>query len=126
VSTAPNGVHRVHSYVERSHYAPQIERLLRLFPREQLFFYKTDDLWLRTDCLVRDVHAFLGLDQRDVPMKGYVVPVPPSEAEPMSEDARMVLNTKFLVDIHAISLLTGLAVDDWLDPTYREPMTGLS
>jgi hypothetical protein len=45
VRTAPHGVHRVFSYVERGFYSTQIERLLGLFPRKQVIFFRTDRLW---------------------------------------------------------------------------------
>ena len=41
------GYHRVHSYVERGLYGAQVERLLTLFPREQVLFLRSDEL--RTD-----------------------------------------------------------------------------
>lgn len=47
VRETPTGRHRVFSYVERGFYANQIERLLKYFPREQLFFVRTDRLWHR-------------------------------------------------------------------------------
>lgn len=38
------GHHRVHSYVERGFYGAQVERLLTLFPREQVLFLRSDEL----------------------------------------------------------------------------------
>lgn len=45
VRAATGGVHRVFSYVERGLYAPQVERLLRLFPDRQLLVVRTHALW---------------------------------------------------------------------------------
>jgi hypothetical protein len=38
------GRHRVYSYVERGFYAAQLERVLTLFPREQLLLLRSEDL----------------------------------------------------------------------------------
>ncbi len=44
---AAPGFHRVYSYVERGFYGAQVERLLTIFPRQQVLFLRSDDL--RTD-----------------------------------------------------------------------------
>jgi hypothetical protein len=54
------GHHRVYSYVERGFYGAQLERLLGLFPREQLLFLKSDDLKHAADTTVRRVCRFIG------------------------------------------------------------------
>lgn len=38
------GFHRVYSYVERGFYGAQVERLLTIFPREQVLFLRSADL----------------------------------------------------------------------------------
>jgi Sulfotransferase domain len=43
-SAHPPGFHREFSYVERGFYGRQVQRLLSLFPREQLLFLRSDDL----------------------------------------------------------------------------------
>lgn len=43
-NTATPGFHREFSYVERGFYGRQVQRLLSLFPREQLLFLRSDDL----------------------------------------------------------------------------------
>ena len=43
-AVAPDGVHREYSYVERGFYGAQVERLLTLFPREQVLFLRSDTL----------------------------------------------------------------------------------
>jgi hypothetical protein len=38
------GFHREYSYVERGFYGEQVQRLLRLFPRDQVLFLRSEDL----------------------------------------------------------------------------------
>lgn len=38
------GFHREYSYVERGFYGEQVQRVLRLFPREQVLFLRSEDL----------------------------------------------------------------------------------
>ena len=61
VKYAPFGVHRVYSYVERGFYAKQIQRLLNLFPRQNILFIRTDMLWLHTSDILVSIEKFLGI-----------------------------------------------------------------
>lgn len=56
----PWGVHREFSYVERGFYGEQIERLLNLFPREQVLILKADDLRREPNATLAAVNGFLG------------------------------------------------------------------
>lgn len=56
----PWGVHREFSYVERGFYGEQIERLLELFPREQVLFLTADELRAEPSATLARVNAFLG------------------------------------------------------------------
>ena len=68
----PWGVHREYSYVERGFYGEQIQRLLSLFPREQVLILAADDLRAAPNATLSRVNAFLGapppapVAQRDV------------------------------------------------------------
>lgn len=53
--------HRHHSYLERGHYADQIEGLLRHFPREQLLVIDLADLTATPDEAMRVVTDFVGV-----------------------------------------------------------------
>jgi len=57
----PWGFHREFSYVERGFYAEQLERLLGLFPREQLLLLRAEDLRADPGPPLAQVRAFLGL-----------------------------------------------------------------
>lgn len=63
----PWGHHREFSYVERGFYGEQAERLLRLFPRDQLLFLKSDDLRADPSRPLAQVRAFLGLPRAATP-----------------------------------------------------------
>ena len=63
----PWGHHREFSYVERGFYAEQIERLLGLFPREQLLFLTSDELRGDPVAALGQVRAFLGLPKAPTP-----------------------------------------------------------
>lgn len=56
----PPGHHRVYSYVERGFYAAQMDRILALFPRDQLLVLRSDELRRDPDPLLSQVRGFLG------------------------------------------------------------------
>lgn len=49
-------------YRQAGFYATQVERFLKLFPREQIRFYLYDDLVLNPGRLLKDVYEFLEVD----------------------------------------------------------------
>lgn len=125
VAEAPDGVHRVYSYVERGFYAPQIERLLALFPQGQLHVIRTDQLWLNTGDTLGVIERFLGVRSvlAQVARPRYIVPLAPAVAPGMTQAVRARLDTLYADDIWQTSRLTGLDLSDWLGPDYAEPMT---
>jgi hypothetical protein len=64
---APWGFHREFSYVERGFYGEQIERLLGLFPREQLLVLRSQDLRNDPASTLASVRRFLGLGTNGPP-----------------------------------------------------------
>jgi hypothetical protein len=71
---------RVHSYVERGFYPPQIRALLRHFPREQVLFLTMDALWTAEAETLERARRFLGLRAPVPPPPAgsakYVAPLP--------------------------------------------------
>lgn len=124
VETAPGGHHRIYSYVERSLYAGQIERLLGLFPREQILFLRTDRFWSEPAGTLSAVAEFLGVDPTPFAAaeSRYVVPVPPRPTAPPSWRTARRLRALFAETIERTEALTGLDLADWRSPRYREPM----
>ena len=122
VRDAPGGVHRVFSYVERGLYAGQVERLLTLFPRQQLLFFRTDRLWLEPGLVLDAVQDFIGVERRLAGQRRYVVPLDASDLGPMPAEQRAMLDQVFAEDIRRTAALSGLEHSDWLRPDYREPL----
>ena len=56
---AAPGFHRVYSYVERGFYGAQVERLLTVFPKEQVLFLRSDELRADPEPILCKVCDFL-------------------------------------------------------------------
>jgi hypothetical protein len=124
LSSAPDRLHRVYSYVERGFYARQLERLLALFPRRQLHVFRTDALWLDPAGTLGAIERFLGVTPRlgaDA-RPDYVVAVDSTALGPIPPGAQRALTEIFRDDIGRTAQCTGLDLADWLLPGYREPM----
>jgi Sulfotransferase domain len=103
---------RLFSYVERGFYFRQVQNALRLFPREQLLFLRSNDL--RNDHLgtLRTIAEFLGIDE---------FPDMAARLDHRTQPVAYRLNAIeieflrgiFYQDVLAFSKLTGLAVSDW-------------
>lgn len=121
VASAPRGVHRVFSYVERGFYAPQIRRAGAC--AAAVHCLRTDRLWSDPATELAAIARFLGVDaaERAAPV-GYVVPVDSSRLPPISEEDRAYLLDLYAPDIAETGRMTGLDLSDWLRPGYREPM----
>lgn len=127
VSSAPNGVHRVFSYVERGFYASQIRRLLSLFPREQLCFLATDELWNDAKAAVGAVCSFLGGGIVPTSLaRAYRAPFTSDPMPPIAESDLSYLMELYATDIGETSVLTGLSLGRWQERGYREPMIAFS
>jgi Sulfotransferase domain len=124
VRTAPGGVHRVFSYVERGFYAPQIERIRGLFSDDQLLILRADALWNNPAATLRQIQSFLEVTPLLAKKRRYVVPVNSDKSVPLAPDDALYLAALYANDIRRTQSLTGLDLQDWLDPTsaFAEPM----
>jgi hypothetical protein len=124
VRVARGGVHRVFSYVERGFYAPQIERILGLFPRQQLLVMRTDTLWSEFDASMKHIQAFLEVPCIQSLERQYVVPLPSGPPTPLANEDAEYLNSLYAEDILQTQRLTGLDLGDWLKAPelFQEPM----
>jgi len=122
VAEERNRAHRIFSYVERSFYASQIGEMLSLFPRDHLFFFRTDLLWKTPNVVLDEISDFLGIASINQPKKQYVVPLLTWEPTGMSIEDRQYLDQLFFDEIKQTAKLSGLDLCDWLDPDYDEPM----
>jgi hypothetical protein len=105
VDEAPNGVHRVFSYVERGYYAAQIEEMLSLFPRDHVLFYRTDALWREPRAILDQVASFLNLTGRPDIKKGYFVPLFSWESSGMPLQDRRFLDELYADEINRTARL---------------------
>ncbi len=110
------------TYFERGLYAHQVADVLRLFPREQLLFYRTDRLWDEPAAVLDALHRFLGVEPVALGWAGYRGSLRPGECSAMPDALRRLLDAMFADDIRRTAALTGIDLGDWLDPAYREPM----
>lgn len=113
-------LHRIYSYVQRGYYAPQITRLLSLFPRRQIYITTTDTLWLDPQSVLEDLEDFLEIPHRLKVDPEYIILATsdiPVELEPVT---RSDLDAQYFDDIRSTQELTGLDLSSWLSPAYAE------
>jgi hypothetical protein len=111
VATDPNapGFHRVFSYIERGLYGAQIERLLRLFPHEQVLFLRSDELRTQPERILRKVCDFLNAPHfaRVEAKESHLAKVIDYGVEITDED-RTYLKSVFADDQRIFSKLSGI------------------
>jgi len=124
VREAPEGSHRVFSYIERGFYREQIRRIFELYPRSQVHFFRTDDLWNSTAETLGHIERFLQLEAQlgQRAKQDYVVPIETLSLGQMSAPVRCALDDIFREYIGDTAALTGLDLSDWLHLEYAEPM----
>lgn len=105
----PWGHHREFSYVERGFYGELAERLLGLFPRDQLLFLTSDDLRANPAATLARVRTFLGLPPAPPP-KAREVHVGRDMAYPSELTAEDVahLQDVYAADARRFAALTGV------------------
>lgn len=116
--------HRIFSYVERGEYAAQVSRLLRMFPREQICFERTDHLWIDGEGTVGRICRFLSVEPVALPPRRYIAPLQLGSSEGPSEGDRDFLNAIFSGEIRDAARMAQIELTHWLSPDYAEPMTG--
>lgn len=111
------GAHRVFSYVERGFYAEQIERMFRLFPREQVLVTTHDAFRAACGEVLDRIVAFLGLDPFAAypPNAEFMVAGQREKNPPMPPDCRARLVDLFADDIRRTQDLAGLDLSGWLE-----------
>ena len=120
VQASKGCVHRMFSYVERGFYAEQILNMKRLFPTGQLLFLRTDELWRDPMRVLTRVHAFLGVPPPNAVERAYVTPVDALGLGAIPKEALSMLNTLYADDIKLTCRLSGIDLDDWMSPDYRD------
>jgi hypothetical protein len=105
----PWGFHREFSYVERGFYGEQVERILTLFPREQLLILTSAGLESDPAVALASVRAFLGLPpgQAPTPRRVHVGQEMNYPSELTTEDVAF-LREIYAADAERLAALTGI------------------
>jgi hypothetical protein len=126
VKQALGGIHRIYSYVERGFYSNQIARLKDFFREDQILFLRTDDYWSNSQQIIQKIARFLGVRYEEDFKSEYISPIIPNlksiPAHYYYCHQIDSLKNIYKKDIIQTQLLTGIALVDWLDPSYTEPM----
>lgn len=112
------------SYLSRGFYAPQVRKLLNLFPRQAIRFLRTDQLWQDEKATLDGLFDWLGLEPASSRPKGqkYIVPVDTCSIRYVQIAGLDHLTDLFREDMIETARLTGLDLSDWLEFDYSEPM----
>jgi Sulfotransferase domain len=127
VASAPDCVHRIFSYVERGFYGEQIKRLKKLFPDQQIFFLRTDELWSAPQKSLEKIARFLGIEFSEIVSSEYILPLG-KKLKNVHKPKKLVnllsqLTSLYAEDIQDTERLTGIPLYDWIAPDYQEPMS---
>tara|TARA_R100000935_G_scaffold54166_1_gene82700 strand:- start:4796 stop:5578 length:783 start_codon:yes stop_codon:yes gene_type:complete len=122
VKKAENGVHRVHSYVERGLYTDQIKRILKYYPRSQVHFLTNDQLWLEPKTSLKNIEIFLSVDEELDPERKYIIAARTDTLDKIDGVDFTYLMDLFKDDIIKTEEITGIPLGKWLEINYREPV----
>ena len=107
ITKAPRG----NAYIARSLYAPQLEKVFRLFPREQVFILKYEHFRSDPFPIVNEIFDFLGVDRRSQ-LKNKQRNVG-SYSRKLTNQEREQAAAFFEEDISKIEKLLGWDCSDW-------------
>jgi len=119
---------RLYSYIERSLYSRQISNIFELFPRCQVHFYRTDDLWsMPVDTTMRTME-FLRVPAQDLVDSApvYISPYESRDSTVLNMSEMIDFNQLFIEDIMATEKMTDLDLSDWRRSDYQEPMVAVT
>jgi hypothetical protein len=109
------GFHRVYSYVERGFYGAQLQRALKIFPREQILCLRSEDLQKNPLATLNTMASRLGLPQLEGGVQPLQANVGAREAAySMSEEDAAYLAGLYKDDLQLFSDLSTLNVKDWM------------
>ena len=102
------GYHRIFSYVERGFYGCQVEKIMTLFPRDQMLFLKSDDLSLHCDATLERVCDFLNIPKIKPDLQHIRHNVSPDQSSMRAEDIEY-LKELYKEDTLLFTSLTGIS-----------------
>jgi hypothetical protein len=94
------GYHRIFSYVERGFYGKQLERVLQIFPRQQLLLLLSEDLKADPTRIIRQISRFLQ------------VPAPEGEIKQLTSHVSRQADTGAVLDESDVTYLQSLYNND--------------
>jgi len=109
------GHHRVFSYVERGFYGAQLDRLWRLFPKDQTLLLRQQELDRDPDDAVARICAFLGVPAPALPLthrrvrQAADIPYP----SVLTDEDRALLRACYAADMAHFATLTGWDLSNW-------------
>ncbi len=108
---------RWHSYLDRGFYSRQIRRLQAYFPRAQMLFLRSDELWQRHGDSLARVYEFLGVENKTIiPERQRVF------AGQYDRDKTIffysILNRCYAAELEALARLLSWDLNDWRRPTH--------
>jgi hypothetical protein len=120
------GFHRVYSYVERGFYAAQLERVLNLFPREQLLLLRSEDLDERPAETLGRICAFLGAPGPAEPVvrRRELTAKPMDYGRPITGDDIAYLRGLYASDLQRFAIRSALDVAGWTGSVSRPSLAG--
>lgn len=109
------GYHRVFSYVERGFYGEQLQRVLHVFPREQLLLLLSEDLKAHPTRIIQQVSEFLGVPEFKGEIKKFEPQVSPQpdNVTSLSETDATYLRNVYSDDLKHFAELSGLNITTW-------------
>ncbi|MFC3052193.1 sulfotransferase domain-containing protein [Kordiimonas pumila] len=109
------GAHRVYSYVERGFYSAQIERLLELFPRENLLFLENSHIKNNLKDVLNTITDFLHVPAyQTYPENKIILPTQKRQnLGSISEEDKAYLAGLYRDDTKKTARLTGLDISHW-------------
>lgn len=102
---------KVHSFLHRGFYAPQIQALWSRFGRDQVLVFKHADLLLKHEETLMRVFAFLGVPHASVPLQSVHIG---SYESGMSPSTRTDLLQMYRDDVLKLERLLGWDCADWM------------
>lgn len=110
--TASPSQHRVFSYADRGRYISQLERIYRYFPSEQVLLLRSDELYTKPDCLLKQIYDFLGIQEYHSKESLHLHARP--YQSPIGLEEWTFLRDTFEHEIRSLERLTGWDCDEWL------------
>lgn len=105
---------RIFSYLERGFYGEQVQRILEIFPQDQVLFLRSDDLKGEHERTLRSISSFLGITDfpRTGPKQEHRRPRLEIDCPPTASDLAL-FQAVLRDDLTLFAKITGLDISAW-------------